>query len=189
MLKSTLYAAPVLLLAAAVQAAPQTYVIDPTHTYPSFSVNHLGFSLQRGRFNQTQGRLVLDPAAKTGEVEISIQAASIDTGLAKRDDHLRGADFFNVAEHPTLRFKGTTLEFQGEQLVAVQGELTLLGVTKPLRLTVSQFYCGLNPLRLKQGCGADAQATLKRSDFGMDYALPGVGDEVQLAIQVEAYAE
>lgn len=189
MLKPTLLTLATALLATTAQADPQVYVIDPTHTYPNFSINHLGFSLQRGRFNQTEGKIVLDTEAKAGQVEISIHAASIDTGLAKRDEHLRGADFFKVAEYPKLTFRGDKLEFNGDKLVAVQGELTLLGVTKPLRLSVTQFYCGLNPLRLKQGCGAEAQAILKRSDFGMDYALPGVGDEVQLAIQVEAYAE
>jgi polyisoprenoid-binding protein YceI len=177
------------LLAAPAMAAPETYDIDPTHTFPSFEVNHLGFSTQRGRFDTTGGRIVLDRAARSAQVEITIDAKSISTGVAKLEEHLRNADFFDVANHPTLTFTSTGAKFNGDKLVALDGRLTLRGVTRPVTLTVTAFHCGLNPIVKKQACGADATATIKRSEFGINYALPAVGDEVKLLIQVEAHKQ
>ncbi|UXY16893.1 YceI family protein [Chitiniphilus purpureus] len=174
------------MLAAGAVAAPQTYEIDSTHTYPSFEISHLGFSIQRGGFDKTSGTIVLDTEKKSGNVEIVIDTASIDTGLDKRDAHLRGEDFFNTAQFPTATFKSGKLKFSGDKLTAIDGEFTLLGVTKPLTLAVSNFKCGTHPMSKKPWCGAEATGTLKRTDFGMSYGVPGVGDEVKLNIQVEA---
>jgi polyisoprenoid-binding protein YceI len=172
--------------AALPSAAADTYTLDPIHTFPSFEVSHSGYSLMRGRFNKTQGKATLDTAAKSGSIEVSIDTASIDTGYAKRDDDLRGADFFNVAEYPAMTYKSTALKFDGDKVVSVEGELTLLGVTKPVTLAVASFRCGLNPFSKKPMCGADATAGIKRSDFGMKKGLPGVGDEIKIAIEIEA---
>lgn len=177
------------LIAGTAAAAPETYTIDPTHTFPSFEVSHLGFSTQRGRFNVTTGKVVLDRAKGMAEADISIDARSISTGLAKLEEHLRAEDFFFVEKHPTITFKSTKARFSGDKLAALDGELTMRGVTKPVTLTVTAFHCGLNPIVKKQACGADAVATIKRSDFGINYALPMVGDEVKLLIQVEAHKE
>lgn len=165
--------------------AADQYTIDPSHTYPSFEIDHLGYSTTRGRFNSVQGKLSLDRDAKTGSVEVTIDAASIDTGLAKLEEVLR-ADYFDVKRHPTLTFRGSKFRFDDNRLSAVEGELTLLGVTHPVTLTVTRFKCGLNLLRLRQACGADASATIKRSDYGMNKGLPLVGDEVKILIQIEA---
>jgi polyisoprenoid-binding protein YceI len=175
------------LVAGSAWAAPETYTIDSTHTFPSFEVSHLGFSTQRGRFNKTTGSIVLDRAAKKASVDISIDANSISTGLEKLEAHLRAEDFFDVTKYPTITFKSTGAKFKGDKLAAVSGDLTLHGVTRPITLTVTSFFCGPNPVYKKDACGADAVATLKRSDFGINYALPAVGDEVKLLIQVEAH--
>ena len=162
-----------------------SYTIDPTHTYPNFTVDHLGFSTLHGRFGKTTGKLNLDQAKGTGSVEIVIDVASIDTGFKKRDDHLRSPDFFNAVEFPEITFKSTKVTFQGKG-VTVVGNLTIMGVTKSVSLAVASVNCGVHPFNKKQVCGFDATAQLKRSDFGMKYALPAVGDVVNLAIEVEA---
>jgi len=175
------------LIAGTAYAAPETYTIDSTHTFPSFEINHLGFSTQRGRFNKTTGTVVLDRAAKKVAIDISIDANSISTGLEKLEAHLRAEDFFDVAKFPAITFKSTGAKFEGDKLVAVNGDLTLHGVTKPVMLTVTAFHCGHNPAYKKDACGADAATSIKRSDFGINYALPAVSDQVNLLIQVEAH--
>ena len=170
----------------ALPAWADSYTIDPTHTFPSFEIDHLGFSTQRGRFNTTQGKLVLDEDNKTGSVEITIDAASIDTGLAKLEEHLRAEDFFDVKRFPTLTFLSTQFRFDADRLVSVSGNLTLHGVTLPLTLHVQRLKCGINLVRLRKECGADLTTTLKRSDFGISKGTPFVGDEVRISIQVEA---
>jgi len=184
-LKKTLFAIVAASVAAPALAA-ESYTLDSRHTYPSFEVNHLGFSTQRGRFNKTSGRIVLDRQAKTGSVDIVIEAASVDTGLDKLEEHLRGEEFFNAEKFPTLSFKSRAVKFSGDKPATVEGDFTLLGVTKPVTLTITAFNCGVHPLTRKDLCGADATATLKRSEFGMTKYVPGVGDEVKLSIQVEA---
>ncbi|KPK73146.1 MAG: polyisoprenoid-binding protein [Acidithiobacillales bacterium SM23_46] len=165
------------LLAGAAVAAPETYTIDPRHTFPSFEVNHLGFSTQRGRFNSTSGTIVLDRAARSASVEVSIDVRSINTGLDKLD------------KYPKINFKSTHARFEGDKLVALDGDLTMRGVTRPVTLTMSSFYCGMHPILKKPACGADAMTMIKRSDYGINYALPAVGDDVKLLIQVEAHKQ
>lgn len=175
------------LIAGTAYAAPETYTVDSNHTFPSFEISHLGFSTQRGRFNKTTGTIVLDRAAKKASVDISIDANSISTGLEKLEAHLRAEDFFDVAKYPAITFKSTGAKFEGDKLASLSGDLTLHGVTKPVTLTVTAFYCGYNPAYKKDACGADAVTTIKRSDFGISYALPAVGDQVKLLIQVEGH--
>ena len=177
-----------LCIVLALPAGAGTYDIDPKHTYASFEIDHLGFSTQRGQFNRSRGSLRYDPAQQQGEVDIHIDAASLDTGLAARDDILRGEDWFNVAANPDILFRSTAFVFEGNRLIAIDGRLTLLGQSRPLRLDIQRVKCGLNFVSRKRGCGADATATLRRSDFGLNNGLPFIGDEVRLRIQVEAYA-
>lgn len=166
--------------------AADTYTIDSHHTFPSFEIGHLGFSTQRGRFNETSGKVVLDAAAGKGSIDINVNTASISTGLAELETHLRGKDFFDSAQFPMMNFKANQLAYQGEKLISADGTLTLHGVSKPVRLTVERFNCGMNPIRLKYTCGADASTTIKRSEFGLDKYVPAVSDEVKVLIQVEA---
>jgi len=171
---------------AVLPARADNYTIDPTHTFPSFEIDHLGYSTQRGRFNSTQGKLTLDDDKKSGSVEITIDAASIDTGFAKLEEHLRSDDFFDVKRYPTLSFRGSNFRFADERLVAVGGNLTLHGVTLPVTLNVTRFKCGFNIVRLRNVCGADANTSIKRSDYGVSKSTPFVGDEVRITIQIEA---
>lgn len=167
-------------------AAAETYTIDPRHTFPSFEVSHLGISTQRGRFNRTSGQISLDRAARTGWLLIEVDPSSVDTGDAQLEAILRSETFFDADTHRYIYFRSTGMEFEGERLARVRGELTLLGVTKPVTLAVQSLNCGVNPINRKETCGADVSSTLKRSEFGMTRHIPAVGDEVRLLIQVEA---
>jgi polyisoprenoid-binding protein YceI len=169
--------------------AADSYTIDPRHTFPSFEISHFGWSTQRGRFNKVNGKIVLDRAAKTGTVDVTIDAASVDTGLGKLEEHLVSEDFFNVAKFPAMTFKSGKVNFSGDKPVSVEGAFTLLGVTKPLTLTINAFHCAPNPFAKKEACGADAVAVIRRSEFGMNAYLPGLADEVKLLINVEAFKD
>lgn len=166
--------------------AGDAYTIDARHTFPSFEINHLGFSIQRGLFNKTRGKVFLDPEAATGNINISIETASINTGLAELEEVLRSDDFLDAARYPEITFVSTKLSFNKEKLVAAEGLLTLHGIAKPVHLNVDRFYCGFNLIALKQTCGANATTTIKRSDFDVDKYAPKLGDDVKIAIQIEA---
>jgi polyisoprenoid-binding protein YceI len=168
--------------------AADTYVIEPNHTYPSFEADHMGgLSVWRGKFTNTSGSITLDRAAKTGSVDITIDANTLDFGHAKMNEHAKSADMFDVAKYPTAVYKSTSITFKGKQPVEINGELTLHGVTKPVKLTINQFKCIQHPMFKREACGADASATFNRSDFGIDYGVQmGFNPTVKLAIQVEA---
>ncbi|TSA10362.1 MAG: polyisoprenoid-binding protein [Betaproteobacteria bacterium] len=175
-------------------AAPETYAIDPIHSYPHWEVNHFGVSNWRGRFEKTAGKFTLDRVAKTASVEITVQTASVSSGDSDKgsrarslDEHLRTPDFFNVAEYPTMVYKSTNVIFNGDYPGSIEGNLTLLGVTKPMVLRVENWKCQPHPFNKKEMCGGNASGSFKRSDFGMKFALPAVGDEIKLWIQIEAY--
>lgn len=172
-----------------VVAAPEHYTIDPSHTYPHFRISHLGFSTMQGRFNETKGKLTIDESNKTGRVDIVISADSIDTAHQKRDDHLRSPDFLNAAEFPEITYKSTKITINDDKTAVVEGNLTIMGVSKAVNLNVERMHCGIHPFdpeKKKYVCGFDATAKLKRSDFGMTYALPAVGDDMELSFEVEA---
>ncbi len=174
-----------LLLPVTALAAPVTYTIDPSHTYPHFAVSHLGFSTMHGRFDKTEGSIVIDQEAKTGSVKIVIDASSINTAHKKRDEHLRSPDFLNAAEFPEITFESTNVSIDGES-ATVEGELTILGVTKPVTLDVSKISCGVHPFNKKEVCGFDATTSVNRLDFGMTYGSPAIGDTLELTIGAEA---
>lgn len=184
-----------LLIAAALAAVvpatafAQTYTIDTRHTFPTFEVSHFGVSTQRGMFTKVSGKFTVDRAARTGMVDVTIDATSMVTGIQGLTDHLKAEDFFNVAKYPTVTFKGGTVRFDGDRPVAVDGDLTMLGVTKPVTLALLSFTCRDHPANKKPMCGADATTTIKRSDFGMKYAIPAVSDDVKLSIPVEAFRD
>jgi len=163
-----------------------TYTIDPAHTFPNFTINHLGFSTMHGRFNKTSGKLQMDLDKGTGSVEIIIAADSIDTGHAKRNKHLRSDDFLRVKEFPSITFKSTKVTFNGKKSAMVEGNLTIVGVTKPVSLKVDSINCGKHPFNKKDVCGFNATTAIKRSDFGVKYGLPAIGDDMNLEFEVEA---
>lgn len=169
--------------------ATERFRIDAAHTLPVFEVGHLGFSTQRGRFNQVEGEVVLDRQRGTGQVELRIDAASIDMGSAVWNERMRSEEFFDTARHPRLVFRAERLVFEDGKPVAAHGALTLLGVTRPLSLYLRNFNCGTNPVNQKALCGADLSATLRRSEFGMKAYLPAIADEIRIVAPVEAYRE
>jgi polyisoprenoid-binding protein YceI len=185
--------ATALPLAAA--AAPDTYKLDPFHSFVHFEVDHLGgMSRMRGRFDKTDGNFTIDHAAKTGSLEVTVQTASVTTGdndkgtrPRSRDEHLRSPDFFNVAEFPAMTFKSTRIVFKGDSPASIEGNVTLLGVTKPLTLQVDHWKCGPSPATKREMCGANASGSIKRSEFGMKFGIPAVGDEQKLWIEMEGY--
>jgi polyisoprenoid-binding protein YceI len=170
-----------------VLSAPAHYTIDPEHTYPSFEAPHIqGISIWRGKIDKTSGKIVLDREAKTGEVDIVMDASSIDFGHGKLNEHIKSPDFFDVAKYPTITFKSNSIKFEGDAPVEVDGVLTLHGVSKPVVLKLNQFKCIQHPMLRREVCGADAAAQINRSDFGLGYGVQMTGDWVRLAIQVEA---
>ena len=181
-----LLTAAALLAVSASGAFAATYNIDPSHTYPSFEADHKGLSVWRGKFDKTSGTIQMDRATKTGSMDITIDAASINFGLDKMNTHAKSPDMFNVEKFPTVTYKGKHFKFEGEKLVEVEGELTMLGVTKPVTLKVNRFKCVMDQRLKREICGADATAEFKRTDFGLNYATPAFAPEVKLAIQVEA---
>jgi polyisoprenoid-binding protein YceI len=174
------------LAAAATGAAAQSYTVEPRHTHITWATSHFGTSTFRGKLNKTSGKVVLDAAAKTGSVEISVDTSGQLSGDDRLDKHLAGEDFFNIGKFATATFKSTKVEFNGAAPSRIEGELTMLGITRPLTLTVTAFHCRMHPGFKKDFCGADATATIKRTDWGMKYGVPNVGDEVKLDIAIEA---
>jgi len=189
------------LLAAALLPIPavagtESYPFDPLHTSISFAIDHLGLSMIHGRFGKYAGKFTIDRAAKTGSVDFVVQTASVDTNdndkgnrPRSRDEHLRSADFFNVAEFPTMTYKSTSVKFAGETPTSVEGDLTLLGVTKPVTITIDRFRCNPATATQKERCGGSASAKIKRSDFGMKRGVPSIGDDVALAFGFEGDKE
>ena len=177
-----------LLLAAAVpaSAAPETFVLDGTHSFPRFSYSHFGYSTQVSRFNKTSGQVVFDKEARTGAVDIVIDTKSVDTGYETFNEHIQGEDFLDTAKFPTATFKSTKVIFEGDRPARVEGNLTIKGVTKPVTLTVSSFQAMPHPMLKKNAIGANAYTVIKRSEFNAGKYAPHVGDEVRIDIALEA---
>lgn len=170
--------------------AAETYILDPGHTEIVWQAGHFGFSSPTGKFAGATGKLMLDEAAPDkSSIEVTINTAALFTGNEKFDTHLKSADFFNVEKFPSATFKSEKVTLTGEKTATVEGTLTLLGVAKPVTLDVTLNKLDVNPLNSKKTAGFSAKTTIKRSDFGITYALPGVSDEVTIAIQAEASPE
>jgi len=185
-MKSLLVLALAALSSTVAVAEPLTYVIDPNHTFCRFSYTHLGFSLQSSRFDKTAGVVVYDAAAKSGSVDVTIDTTSVSTGSEQFNGHLRGAEFLDVSEFPSATFKSTAVSFKDGVPVSIAGNLTLKGITRPVTLTVTSFKQGEHPVAHKDAIGANATATIKRSDFNMAKFVPAVDDELTLTFALEA---
>lgn len=170
-------------------AAPETYIIDGSHTLPRFSYSHFGYSNQLSRFDKTSGKIVLDRQTKTGSVDVTIDTTSVNTGYPLFNEHIQGEDFLATAKYPTATFNSNKLHFEGETLVSVEGTLNLKGISKPVTLTVLSFQCMPHPMLNKEACGATATTVIKRTDFNMGKYAPNVGDEVTVTLPVEAVKE
>jgi polyisoprenoid-binding protein YceI len=187
-MKIALSATLLTIVAGSALAAPATYDVDPSHTYPSFAADHMGgLSVWRGKLDKTSGKVVLDKDAGAGNVDITIDTSSIDFGQEKLNEHAKSPDLFDTAKYPTATYKGKLAKFKNGAPTEVDGEFTLHGVTKPLTLTINQFLCKPNPMTKKEVFGADASATFNRKDYGMSFGEAyGFNMGVKLQIQVEA---
>lgn len=187
-MKDSPLVAALLLIAAPALTAPMTYKVDPNHTYPSFVADHLGgLSNWRGKLTKTSGTIVLDKEARTGTVEVTSESGSIDFGHEKLNAHARSPEMLDAEKFPTITYRGKLLDFKDGVPTSVNGDLTIHGVTKPITLTINQFLCKPHPATKKEVCGADASATINRSDFGVSFGQQfGFKQDVKLEIQVEA---
>lgn len=177
----------VFLFTAQASAAPEEYAFDKAHTQILFFVNHLGFSNSQGEFLEYDGRIMIDQEDMTkSSVEVAVLTDSIDMDDEKWDEHLKGSDFFDVEQHPEMTFKSTGIIKTGDNTGELVGDLTLLGVTRPISLDATFNKCGAHPMNGDEVCGFSLTGTLNRSEFGMNYGVPGVSDEVELRIEVEA---
>lgn len=173
---------------ASANAAPVTYDIDPSHTYPSFEADHMGgLSTWRGKFNRSQGTIVLDRQAKAGSIDVTVDIKSVDFGHDEMNAHAVAPDIFNAAKYPTATFKGIFTKFDGDRPTEAQGDFTLRGVTRKLTMKIDKFKCIDHPMEKREACGADVLASFNRGDYGLDFALDmGFNPNVDLRIQVEA---
>ena len=169
-------------------AAPVTYGVDGTHTFPRFSYSHFGYSTQLSSFSKTTGKVVLDAEAKKASVDIVIDTKSVSTGFADFNEHIQGEDFLDTTKFPQATFKSTNVVFEGDKPKLVEGNLTIKGVTKPVTLTVTSFQAMPHPMLKKPAIGANAFTVIKRSEFNAAKYVPYVGDEVRIDIAIEAIA-
>lgn len=167
-------------------AAPVTYVVDSGHSFPNFSYQHMGLSVQLSKFDKTTGTVTLDKAAKTASVDVVIDTTSVNTGSALFNEHIQAEDFFNTAQYPTATFKSTKVTFEGDQPATIEGDLTIKGITKPVTLKVTHFVTKPHPMMKKEAVGANATTVIKRSDFNLSKYVPNVGDEVTITVALEA---
>lgn len=169
--------------------AADRYTLDPGHTFPSFEIRHHGVSTLRGKFKRSQGMARFDPKGGTGYIEVTVDAPSVDTGHDELNRYLLDNRFFNTAVYPEIRFVAEDVRFANGKPVEARGQLTLLGVTRPWTVEIRDYTCTIHFLKRVPLCGADVHATMRRSDFGMSYGIPLIGDEVKLAIEVEGFGE
>ena len=170
-------------------AAPVTYGVDGTHTFPRFSYSHFGYSTQLSSFSKTSGKVVFDAEAKKGSVDIVIDTKSVSTGFADFNEHIQGEDFLDTAKFPQATFKSTKVVFEGDKPQSIEGQLTIKGVTKTVTLTVTSFQAMPHPMMKKPAIGANAFTTIKRSEFNAGKYAPYVGDDVRIDIAIEAIAQ
>ena len=173
-------------LAGTAQAAAALYTIEPAHTYPSFEVSHMGISYWRGKFNKTSGKIWLDREKHTGRLEITVDTSTVNFGMALLEQRTRGEEWFDVEKYPTAKYVSESITFRGDVPVSVDGQLTLRGMTRPVKLDIAEFICVPHPLFKREVCGADVRAEFDRRDFGMTQDIVNNNGKVRLQIQVEA---
>lgn len=168
-----------------VQAAPETYVIDNSHTDSRFSYRAMGLANQTHRFDRISGKVVFDAAARTGSADVTIDATSVNTGSSLLDERIQTADFFDTAHHPAITFKSTRMALDGDQ-PSLAGHLTIKGVIRPVTLAVSNFRCRQDPTFKVDACVARATVTIRRSDFNMGRHAFLVSNDITLDLAIRA---
>lgn len=172
------------------RAESAIYALDADHTYATFAIDHNGASVNRARFDEVAGSVRFDPVAKAGAVDLYVQVASVYSGSKGFDEHLLSPDLFDAARFPTLRFVSERLVFDGERLVEVPGQLTLLGRTHPVTLKARQFRCYPNQRAKTEACGGDFEAVIDRTKWGMNYLVDkGMPRNVRITATIEAFRQ
>jgi polyisoprenoid-binding protein YceI len=190
MRKSLMAAVAALSLGSAtpVLAEPVAFDTDAAHTDILFFVSHFGYSNSFGSFNDFDIDLTFDQAnPEKSSLSVTVRPASVQTTVPKLDDHLRAPDFFNVEAHPEVTFVATDIAVTGDNTGTVTGDLTMLGVTKPITLDVTFNKAAAHPINKRPAVGFSAVGTVKRTDFGMTTYAPAIGDEVKLMIEYEGF--
>ena len=164
------------------------YTFDALHSIPQFGFNHLGVTTQSGRFDKAEGNIVIDFVRHKGSVSYDVDTSSLNMGYGTETPESPGYRLFNVVQFPKIHFQSNKLIFnQDNLLVAAEGKLTLLGVTRALTVNVNNFRCGKNPMNKLDTCACEVSASLLRSEFGMTQYIPGISDEITITVPVEAY--
>ncbi|MBC7446110.1 MAG: polyisoprenoid-binding protein [Polaromonas sp.] len=187
-MKKTLLAILAVSACAAALAQSGVYKVDPSHTKAIWEAKHFGTSTNRGQWDKTDGEITLDKVAKSGKVDVTIDMSSINTGIAPFNSHLKGPDFFDVATHPTARFVGEQLKFDGDKVVEVAGTMTIRGKANPAVLKATSYNCYENPRLKREVCGGDFETVIKRSAYDVNWGLAEkfTSDDIKVTIQVEA---
>ena len=170
-------------------AAPETYVIDPDHTNVTFELRHFKTSTIRARFDKKSGTITIDPVAKTGSADITIDLTSIDSNVAMFDKTAKGANIFNTERYPEAMFAARQFRFDGDKVTQVSGDLTMVGQTHPVTLNATNYNCYQSPVAKKSICGGDFETTIARSQWNINFGTPFLSDEIKLLIQIEAFKQ
>ena len=177
------------LLVASAFAADR-YSLDAVHSIPEFEFKHLGVTTQTGRFDKARGTVVLDRATRSGSVTYEVETASLNMGFGTESPDSAGYQLFEVVKFPKITFRSNNLIFnQNSEVIGARGRLTILGVTKPLTIAVNHFNCSVNPILKKAMCAGEIKATIMRSEFGMVKYIPGISDEIDVSVPIEAYKD
>ena len=187
-MKKLFLAALAVAASAGVLAQAGVYNIDPTHTKAIWEAKHFGTSTNRGFWEKTTGEISLDKVAKSGTVDVKIDMSSINTGVAPFNSHLKGPDFFDVANHPSARFVGSKFKFDGDKIIEIAGNMTILGKTNPAVLKATSYNCYQSPMLKREVCGGDFETIVKRSTYGLNWGIAEnfTSDDIKVTIQVEA---
>ena len=188
-MRSACIAALLALASHGARAEPTVYRVQPSRSSVDFSILHLGVFRAEGRFTRVTGRILYDPAAPSGSIDVDIASTSVATGWSTRDEFIRGEAMFDAERFPLVEFRSTKLEFAAGRLVRVDGELLLRGVRRPISLAVTRMECGAQSSASLEACDAYAQTILRRREFDMDFAWPLIGDDVELQFHLRAVRE
>lgn len=170
--------------------AADTYTMDAAHCIPTFEFTHLGITTQSGRFDRARGKVAIDRTRHIGSVRYDVDTASLNMGYGTETPDSAGYQLFQVAKFPSISFRSDDFYFDDSgRIIAAQGRLTLLGVTRPVTVWVSHFNCSVSPLNRKSMCAGNVEATINRSEFGMTSFIPAISDEVKISVPVEAYKD
>lgn len=174
------------LVSTAAFAEATSYTAELGHAAVVSETKHFGTSTTAIKWAVKSGNITIDPAAKTAKGQFVIDMNSVNSGVPKLNDHLKSPEFFNTAQYPEATFVISGAKFAGDKVTEISGTLALAGQTNPVTLTASNYSCYTSPMSKKNVCGGDFETTIMRSQWGVKYLVPMVGDETKLKVQIEA---